>query len=145
MQRTRSIQRAILLIRPRSRTACVADPIFELLAGDLLHLLTAAADEFQRRIQLSQAAHQRGAVIISADFACDKVDCSHRERTLPSCTRWHPASEGTVRQDAEQSTQGCVCSLLGQSPASGESPRCFYQRDVICCVILTANSSAAVA
>jgi len=45
-----------------------------LLGGALLHLRTAAPDELQLAIQLAQAMHQCGAVIVSTHFACDEVD-----------------------------------------------------------------------
>src|SRR5207248_1482237 len=66
---------------PQTENSRVANPVFELLAGALLHLRTAAPDELQLAIQLAQAMHQCGAVIVSAHLAGDEVDGFHGERT----------------------------------------------------------------
>src|SRR5262249_19830832 len=59
---------------PQAEHGCVADPIFELPAGDLLHLRTAAPEELQFGIQFAQGTHQGGAVVVSDFFTGGEVN-----------------------------------------------------------------------
>src|SRR5205814_9282183 len=59
---------------PQTKDRRVANPIFELLAGNLAHLRTTASDEMNPAIagQLAEGTHQRGPVIVRTRFACNE-------------------------------------------------------------------------